>query len=236
MGLPCEWANRGSTFGQVRMRARILWIEGSRAEGPLFIPSLRKKDYLVDVVSTGTEALDYLTKNEPDLIVMHTASMRTSGKLICRSLREHTDNIPILIIASANRPNKDDHCANVVLTLPFTSRKLLNRIAPLLPSEERNVLHAGQIRLDVEHKRLYCQDREAKLTPRMVELMKMLMTHPGEVLEREKLFKKVWNTDYTEDTRTLDVHISWLRHALEENPRKPQHLMTIRGVGYRLDV
>ncbi len=218
------------------MRARILWIEGSRAEGPFFIPSLRKKDYLVDVVSTGTEALNYLTKNKPDLIVLHTASMRTSGKLICRSLRENTNNIPILIIASANRPNKDNQCANVVLTLPFTSRKLLNRIVPLLPSEERNILHAGQIRLDVEHKRMYCQGREAKLTPRMVELMKMLMSHPGEVLEREELFKKVWNTDYTEDTRTLDVHISWLRHALEEDPRKPKHLITIRGVGYRLDV
>jgi DNA-binding response OmpR family regulator len=61
------------------------------------------------------------------------------------------------------------------------------------------------------------------------------MKHPGEVLERESLFKQVWNTQYTEDTRTLDVHISWLRKALEENPRKPKYLKTVRGVGYRLD-
>jgi DNA-binding response OmpR family regulator len=218
------------------MRARILWIEGNRAEGPLFISSLRKKDYLVDIVSTGTEALSYLEKNDPDLIVLHTASMRTSGKRICRSLKECSPNTPLLVIASASHSSKEDLCANVVLTLPFTSRKLLNRITPLLPSEERNILHSGPIRLDVEHKRLYCQGREAKLTPRMVELMKTFMKHPGEVLEREALFSKIWNTEYTEDTRTLDVHISWLRQALEENPRKPNFLKTIRAVGYRLDV
>ncbi|MGW8249368.1 MAG: winged helix-turn-helix domain-containing protein, partial [Anaerolineales bacterium] len=161
---------------------------------------------------------------------------RSSGKRICRSLKEHSPTIPLLIIASASQSETDDLCANVVLKLPFTARKLLNRINPLLPSEERNVLHSGPIRLDVEHKRLYCQGREAKLTPRMVELMKTFMKHPGEVLEREALFSKIWNTEYTEDTRTLDVHISWLRQALEENPRKPKFLKTIRAVGYRLDV
>jgi DNA-binding response OmpR family regulator len=62
------------------------------------------------------------------------------------------------------------------------------------------------------------------------------MQHAGEVLEREDIFRKVWNTEYTEDTRTLDVHISWLRQALEQDPRKPQFLKTVRGVGYRLDV
>lgn len=236
MKIPCSRVDRGLKLRQVRMRARILWIEGSRSEGPLFIPSLRKKEYLVDTVSTGTEALRYLTLNDPDLIVLHTASMRSSGKRICRSLKEQSPRIPIIIIASADRPNPNDQCANVVLTLPFTSRKLLNRITPLLPSEEHNVLHSGPIRLDVEHKKLRCQGREAKLTPRMVDLLRIFMTHPGEVQERDTLFSKVWNTHYTEDTRTLDVHISWLRHALEENPRKPKFLITVRGVGYRLDV
>jgi DNA-binding response OmpR family regulator len=66
-------------------------------------------------------------------------------------------------------------------------------------------------------------------------LLSVFLKRPGEVLEREALFKQVWNTQYTEDTRTLDVHISWLRSALEENPRKPKYLKTMRGVGYRLD-
>ncbi len=98
------------------------------------------------------------------------------------------------------------------------------------------MLHVGPIRLDLENKQLRCQGRETKLTPRLVLLLKILMKHPGEVLEREHLFKEVWSTDYTEDTRTLDVHISWLRRALEDDPRNPKFLKTVRSVGYRLDV
>lgn len=218
------------------MRAKILWIEGNRAEGPPFLPSLRKKGFLVESVATGSEALAYLTSHEVDLIVVHTASMRSNGKRICRSLNQQSHGIPIVVIASADRPKNDDKCANAVLTLPFTPRKLLNRITPLLPSEQRNVLVAGPLRLDLEHKRLYCQGREAKLTPRLVHLLQILMQHAGDVLERKDLFRRVWNTEYTEDTRTLDVHISWLRQALEQDPRNPQFLKTVRGVGYRLDV
>ena len=85
-------------------------------------------------------------------------------------------------------------------------------------------------------KRVRCQGREARLTPRLVRILRILMQHPGEVVERAVLFRHVWDTEYTEDTRTLDVHISWLRQAIEEDPRKPQFLKTIRGVGYRLDI
>ena len=79
-----------------------------------------------------------------------------------------------------------------------------------------------------------CKGREARLTPRMAHLLHVLLLHAGEAVERQKLFSEVWETQYTGDTRTLDVHISWLREALEEDPRQPQFLKTIRGVGYRL--
>jgi DNA-binding response OmpR family regulator len=218
------------------MQARILWIEGNRVEGPSFPPSLRKKGYVVEVVSTGSEALEYMSRLDPDLIVLHAASMRSSGTRICRSLVDQSSGTPIIVIASPGKPENDKLCANAVLTLPFTPRKLLNRIVPLLPSDSGHLLHVGPIRLDLETKQLRCQGRESKLTPRLVFLLKVLMKHPGEVLEREQLFREVWNTEYTEDTRTLDVHISWLRHALEEDPRKPKFLKTVRGLGYRLDV
>ena len=97
------------------------------------------------------------------------------------------------------------------------------------------MIHVGSIRLDLDRKRVRCHGREATLTPRLTHLLKTLMEHPGEALEREYLFRIVWNTEYMGDTRTLDVHISWLRRAIEENPRKPRLLKTIRGVGYRLD-
>jgi DNA-binding response OmpR family regulator len=80
-----------------------------------------------------------------------------------------------------------------------------------------------------------CQEKESQLTPRLTRLLKVLMQHPAEVVERENLFRQVWNTEYTGDTRTLDVHVSWLRQAIEIDPHKPQFLKTIRGVGYRLD-
>jgi len=77
--------------------------------------------------------------------------------------------------------------------------------------------------------------RQTSLTPRLVTLLRILMEHPGEVIEREAIFRQVWDTAYTEDTRTLDVHISWLRRAVEIDIRNPRYIKTIRGVGYRLD-
>lgn len=218
------------------VKARILWIEGKRADSPSFIPGLRKKGYSIETVSTGSEALACLLDVDPDIAVLNAASMRTSGKRICRSLRSKMDGLPILVIADPQKSIAGDECANVVLELPFTIRKLLNRIVPLLPPDEQNLVHVGPIRLDVERNSVRCQGREARLTPRLTSLLRTLMAHRNEIMEREHLFREVWNTEYTGDTRTLDVHISWLRQAIEEDPRNPKFLKTIRGVGYRLDV
>lgn len=218
------------------MKARILWIEGKRADSPSFVPGLRKKGYLVEVVATGSEAVARLADLDADLVVIHTASMRTSGKRICRTVRDKSNGIPILVITDAATAEANDLGVNAVLKLPFTGRKLLNRILPLLPGDGEHLLHVGSLRLDMERKRVSSMGHEATLTPRLAQLLKIFMDHPGEALERERLFREVWNTEYTADTRTLDVHISWLREAIEENPRRPRYLKTIRGVGYRLDV
>jgi len=218
------------------MKARILWVEGKRADSPPFVPGLRKKGYMVETAASGEEALAILPNFDPDLVVVNAASMRTSGKRICRSVRGHTNGVPIVLISSPGQPAPEETFVDVALALPFTPRKLLNRIKPLLPGEGQHLYHTGPIRLDIERKRVRCQGREASLTPRLIQLLKLFMEHPGEALERERLFRKVWNTEYTGDTRTLDVHISWLRHAIEEDPRNPHFIKTIRGVGYRLDV
>ena len=218
------------------MKARILWIEGKRAESPSFVPALRKKDYLVEVVSTGSAALARLLEVDPDLVVINAPSLRTSGRRICRDLHEKMSTMPIVVILSPEQVFTGENCASVVLRLPFTIRKLFNRITPLLPGDGQQMLHVGHIRLDLERRRVRCQGREARLTPRLTHLLQVLMEQAGEVIERQQLFKEVWETDYTADTRTLDVHISWLREALEEDPRHPQYLKTIRAVGYRLDV
>jgi len=217
------------------MKARILWVEGKRADNPSFVSSLRKKDYWVEIVPTGSAAIACLVEVDPDLVVVNAASFRSSGKRICNEIREKSDKLPIVLIVSPEHTIAGITTANAVLELPFTSRKLLNRIAPLLPGDGKSILHVGFIRLDLERHQVRCLGHEARLTPRMTRLLQVLLLHAGEAVERERLFSEVWETKYTEDTRTLDVHISWLREALEENPRKPLFLKTIRGVGYRLD-
>ncbi len=218
------------------MRARILWIEGKRADSPSFVPALRKKGFQVEVVPTGTAALDYIEQNDAHVVVLNAASLRTSGVRICRSINERSDGLPILIIENPQHPFTDQASASVVLALPFTSRKIINRIKPFIPGEGKNSFDAGPIHLDIERRQVRCKSREEQLTPRLTTLLKIFMEHPGEVLERENLFKQVWNTEYIGDTRTLDVHISWLRKAIEVDPRNPQFLKTMRGVGYRLDI
>jgi len=201
------------------------------------VPTLRKRDFTVDVVPTGNAALERAREFNPDLVVINAASLRTNGKRICRAIREQMSKLPILMITNLEQlTGKEENCANIVLTLPFTTRKLINRIAPFIPVLSQHQLQAGQIKLDLERRQVRCMEKEARLTPRLVRILEILLEHPGEVVERENLFRRAWKTDYTGDTRTLDVHISWLRQALEEDPHHPRFLKTIRQVGYRLDV
>lgn len=219
------------------MKAKILWIEGKRDEGLPFISILRRKGYTVETVATGQAALMFIAEQSADVVVINAASLKSSGKRICQDIRERANGMPIVLITHPEHPlAKKDVCAQVILSQPFTARKLINRIAPLLPSEEKDLFNVGPIQLDQGNRRVRAGNKEARLTPRLMRLLKMLMDRPGEVIEREQLFREIWKTEYTEDTRTLDVHISWLRQAIEENPRTPRFLITVRGVGYRLDV
>jgi DNA-binding response OmpR family regulator len=215
---------------------KLLVIEGKHADHPAFVPSLRKKGFVVESVSNGSEALTRLGHGmNPDVVVVNAASLRASGKRICQSLREKAPGLPILLILDSDREiEKMD--ADVILSLPFTAQKLVNRIKHLLPGDGNSNIHAGPVHLDVEKRIVRCMDKQTRLTPRLMRLLKILIEHKGEVVERNALFSQVWETDYTDDTRTLDVHISWLRRAVEVDPKTPKLLKTVRGVGYRLDV
>lgn len=213
----------------------ILLIEGKRPDRNSFLPGLTKKNFSVETVSSGSAALERLREHHPHLIILDAASMRTSGKRICAALREQAPAVPLILILDAATPASDAP-ADVVLRLPFTLQKLLNRMKPFLPQEQKNVLRAGPISLDLKKRSVRCLDHQAVLTPRLVRLLKELMDHAGQVIEREVLFSRVWETQYTGDTRTLDVHISWLRQAIEDDPRHPRFIKTIRGLGYRLDI
>ena len=213
----------------------LLVIEVKHAEIPSFASDLQKKGFDVHIAQNGSKAVALLKEVSPSLVVINAASLRSTGLRICQSIREKDAKLPIILILEDDKEVSKD-AADAILTLPFTVQKLVNRIKPLLPGDGKNVLHVGPIRLDLEKRRVRCLGKSTKLTPRLVTLLHLLMDKHGEVVEREPLLKKVWETNYTGDTRTLDVHVSWLRRAIELDPDNPKFLKTVRGVGYRLDI
>jgi len=215
--------------------AKILMIEGNRVEHGSFVEGMRKKGFVVTSVTNGANALAHIKEIAPEVVVIDARSLRTNGKRICQSLRKEDPKLPIILIDDGMQPRPVHLEASEILTLPFTAQKLANRVRTLLPESGRNVLSAGPIKLYLDQNLVRCLNKRATLTPRLVVILKLLIEHSGEVIDRVTLYKKAWETEYTGDTRSLDVHISWLRRALEVDPRKPRFLKTIRGVGYRLD-
>lgn len=219
-----------------KTKTRILWAGKRRADIPSFVPDLETKGYHVTFVSTGKEALDKLARTKPDVMVVDAASMRTTGSRICKTVNLKYPALPLILINTPSNLPTNEIKADIQLVHPFTIRKLENRIIPYAPSDGKNLLKAGPIQLDLERQVIRCNKKEEHVTPRMAHLLKMLIDQKGKVIDRKKLFSKIWNTNYTEDTRSLDVHINWLRKIIEKNPKKPKLLLTVRGKGYKLDL
>jgi DNA-binding response OmpR family regulator len=216
-------------------KATLLVIEGRHAEIPSFAADLQKKGFDVVSAQNGSEAVSQLKQTNPSLVIVNAPSLRSTGIRICLSIRKKDAKIPIILIVEKEKV-MDKELVDSIVSLPFTAQKLVNRVKALMPGDGNNVVSVGPIRLDLENRRVRSLGKNTKLTPRLITLLQILMDKHGEVVEREALFKKVWETNYTGDTRTLDVHISWLRRAIELDPDNPKFLKTIRGVGYRLDV
>jgi len=217
-------------------KTRILWAGKRRADIPTFIPALEAKGYKVTFVSTGKDALQKLTKNKPDVMVVDGASMRTTGSRICKTIQAKHPAVPIILINTLDNLPNNDIVADVQLIHPFTVRKLENRIIPFAPGDGMDVIKLGPIQMDMDRQVISCNGREEHVTPRMAELLKMMIKSKGLVLDRKKMFSKIWKTDYTEDTRSLDVHINWLRKIIEKDPDHPKLIQTVRGKGYKLDL
>jgi len=220
---------------QYMKKTTLLVIEGRHAEIPSFANDLQKKGFDVVSAQNGSEAVAKLKQTNPSLVVVNAPTLRSTGIRICSSIRKKDAKVPIILIVEKEKPVEKE-LTDSVLALPFTVQKLVNRIKALMPGDGDNVVSVGPIRLDLENRRVRSLGKNTRLTPRLITLLQILMDKHGEVVEREALFKKVWETNYTGDTRTLDVHISWLRRAIELDPDNPKFLKTICGVGYRLDV
>ena len=218
------------------MDTKVLLLERKHASLPNFTAGLIRKKYKVSTVKSGGAALEEMLKSDFHLVVVNAASMRTTGKRICHSIqtRSGENHIPIILVVETPFKQSEFVDADVVLVLPFTLQKLINRIRPFEPSDMKNVVKVGEIVLDLENRSVHYRGNQKSLTPRLIALLKILMDHSGEIVKREDIFRAVWETDFIDDMRTLDVHISWLRQAIEKDPRHPEMIKTVRGIGYKL--
>ncbi|MBN2472575.1 MAG: response regulator transcription factor [Anaerolineae bacterium] len=215
--------------------AKVLLIESVRANGKSFSPALAKR-YDLTLAYSGKQGIVLAQDLLPDVVILDAVSMRTSGDRICHKLRGFLPDTPIIHIRPPLEGAEASIAADVVLHQPLTWRKLVNRVKRFVaaPQKDEDLLRVGVLSLNVTKRILMVGDEEKRLTPKLVGLAEIFFKHPNTVIARKTLIQQVWKTEYMGDTRTLDVHVRWLREALEADPSHPRIITTIRGVGYRL--
>ena len=203
--------------------------------------NLQNDGYEVITGSNGQEAIDSAKNEKPDLIVLDVMMPEKDGLSACAEIREFSDVPIILLTAKAEDMDKlmgFDHGADDYLTKPFNILELKARIRALLRragskmKNNSNTLTIGTMSLDLDARNAYKSNKYVELTAKEFDLIEFLMMNPNHVYSREALLDTVWANEYRSDIRTLDVHIRRLREKLEENPAKPQYIMTKWGVGY----
>lgn len=194
---------------------------------------LERHGYTVLRAVNGKQAVAQVKEAPPALAVIDPSSLRINAARLSHMIRRAAEAVPIMWLLDQGTTVSEDGVADLWLERPFTSRKFLHRVRKLLPEPASKTLCAGDLVFDVEKRQVSKGNRTVRVTPKQANLLESFMRHPNEVLSRRYLMKHVWNTDYLGDTRTLDVHIRWVREVIEDNPSKPQYLRTVRGVGYR---
>ncbi|MBI4310311.1 MAG: response regulator transcription factor [Chloroflexi bacterium] len=210
--------------------------------------SLSKEGYLVKTAQDGEQGLELSLSARPDLVVLDVMLPRMDGFEVCRLVRKESD-VPILMLTARDEEidrvvglelGADDYVAK-----PFSMRELLARVKAMLrrsrmssdsqARETTKLLRAGNLEIDLTGHTVSHQGRLLELRPREFDLLALLVSHPGRAFTREQMLQQLWGYDYIGDTRTVDVHIRWLREKLEEDPSHPRRIVTIRGVGYRFE-
>lgn len=217
-------------------KGEILLIEGGKAGENSLAFALRKSGFSFHTVHTATAAFSFIEAGaKPDLVILDVSAMRSNGARTCRRLRHLLGDTPIIYCRAQNSQEEPPAEADLDLQHPFTSRKLINRVRALLPIDEdkEEIIRCGPLTLYLQKRSVEIGNQgERKLTPKLTELLVQFLRHPEEVIHRSQLIHDVWKTDYLGDTRTLDVHIRWVRQRIEPDPANPRLLVTIRGAGY----
>ena len=205
--------------------------------------SLEQDGMEVECAYDGEEALKLATENAYDMILLDLMLPKMDGFEVCQRIREFS-NVPIVML-TAKGDDVDkilglEYGADDYITKPFNILEVKARIKAIMrrtgtkePAPDKaKVIESGDLRLDLESRRLFILGREVNLTAREFELLELFVTNPNKVFSREKLLELVWGVDYPGDVRTVDVHVRRLREKIEANPSEPQYVHTVWGVGY----
>ncbi|MFC2045983.1 response regulator transcription factor [Chloroflexota bacterium] len=216
------------------MSLRILFVEKDVTTADLLVPGLERKGYQVYVARTQRQALGRLRSLRPDLLVMDVSSFATSGYRISEALRSRLEGVPTILLLPKGHATAGS-TAEAFMTPNFTSRKLLYRVKKVAEGITSREIRAGPLALDPDTRMLRKRGGTEHLRPKEAALLTLFLRNPGRVLSRQKIMKEVWETEYVGDTRTLSVHVRWLRLKIEDEPSSPRFLRTVRGVGYRFE-
>jgi len=217
------------------MSLKILLVEKDITTADLLVPSLERKGYQVSVARTQRRATSRIRTLRPDLLVMDVASFGSNGYKISDAIRARLDEVPTILLLEKAHAGVGS-AAEAFMTPPFTSRKLLYRVKEVTEKLISREIRAGPLVLDPDMRTLRRGKEILHLRPKEAILLAFFMRNPGKVLTRQEIMKQIWETDYMGDTRTLSVHIRWLRLKIEDDPDAPRFLRTVRGVGYRFEV
>ena len=226
--------------------SRILVVEDEQSFSDALSFMLRKEGFDVSVAADGQVAVEMFEQQGADIVLLDIMLPGMSGTEVCRQIRS-TSQVPIIMVTA-----KDSEIDKVVgleigaddyVTKPFSSRELVARIRAVLRRRVPDVVNAGEtsltagsIAMDVDRHVVTVDGEIVKMPLKEFELLEMLMRNAGRVLTRGQLIDRVWGSDYVGDTKTLDVHVKRLRSKIEPNPAEPTMLVTVRGLGYKLEV
>lgn len=234
------------------MPEKILVVEDEISLQETLAYNLRRQGYDVETVGDGNAALEAARRLHPDVILLDIMLPGIDGFEVCRILRQEMTT-PVLMLTA-----RDDEIDRIVglevgaddyLTKPFSMRELIARVKAMLRRVrlirqeigtetafvQNQLLVFENLVIDLTRREVRMNDAVIALKPKEYELLVFLANHRGQVLTREFILEKVWGWDFVGDSRTVDVHIRWLREKIETDPAKPQRIITVRGAGYRFE-
>lgn len=226
------------------MSKRILVVDDEPTLVATLKYNLEREGCQVFAAADGASALLAARSQRPDLVILDLMLPGLDGLEVCRILRRET-SVPILMLtAKGEEVDKVvglEMGADDYVTKPFSMRELLAHIRALLrraesaPVAESDLLTSGDLKVDLRRREALRKGQALNLKPKEFDLLTFFLRHRGRAFTREQLLEQIWGFDFAGDTRTVDVHVSWLRQKIEDEPAKPRRLITVRGLGYRFE-